>query len=106
MPTVAIDLEGAARELSDGAGYVLFERFFDEDLVAEARALLWRLAEDEGRPDSGLLLGHRTVHIPIQCCFFYVAAVNAKDSILHRLVPLQFAKARGPHGTSDRRPSR
>ncbi len=28
MPTVAIDLEGAARELSDGAGYVLFERFF------------------------------------------------------------------------------
>ena len=47
MPNGTIDVEGAARELTDGAGYVLFERFFDDDVVAEARTLLWRLAEEE-----------------------------------------------------------
>ena len=47
MPSGAIDIEDAARELTDGAGYVLFERFFDAAWVAETRALLWRLAEDD-----------------------------------------------------------
>ncbi len=54
MPNGTIDVEDAARELTDGTGYVLFERFFDAAWVAEARALLWRLAEDDGaRPASG-----------------------------------------------------
>ena len=54
MQSAAIDVEGAARQLTDGEGYVLFERFFDDELFAEARALLWRRAEqDQARPPSG-----------------------------------------------------
>ena len=31
MQSAALDVEGAARQLTDGEGYVLFERFFDDE---------------------------------------------------------------------------
>ena len=47
-----IDVKSAARELTEGPGYVIFPGFFTDDTVAEARALLWAAAEaEESEPD-------------------------------------------------------
>ena len=49
-----IDVETAVRELTEGCGYVVFPGFFAADTVAEARSLLWALAEaEDAEPDAG-----------------------------------------------------
>ena len=48
-----IDVETAVRELTEGCGYVVFPGFFPDDTVAEARSLLWALAEaEDSEPES------------------------------------------------------
>ncbi len=42
-----IDIERAVAELSTGRGYLLFERFFPQETIDEARRLTYRLARDE-----------------------------------------------------------
>ncbi len=50
MGTVGdIEIERAVAELSTGRGYLLFENFFSEELIDEARRLTYRLAR--GEPD-------------------------------------------------------
>ena len=47
-----MDVEKAVEELCNGKGYLLFERYFNNEQVAEARELIYSLAVDE--PDRAL----------------------------------------------------